>query len=248
MAWRGVSFFANGRIPRGEPAMPATSGFHVLEVPVQGRPSCQSIDYLPFGTRTLKLRVVAEDPTALQGRKLILRSENLPKEFGSRCFYSHEQDTTHFRVSWGGGRNRLGACLRGADMSLGGKLKIPLQECLEIDETPSYVYLNVTHSEGPYDIPYTLNLGIHDEAASIDAPPIQVIPIHLTPPQQVVDRQILKPVRFNKKSGVFQDDSVPNYLGRWWSPQQVHYPLEPPHFPRSGSRLKKICCPLTVTR
>ena len=210
--------------------MPANSDFHTLEVPVQGQPSLQSINYLPFGTRTLKLRVAAEDPAALRGRKLILRSEHLPKEFGRRYFYSHEQGTAHFRVSWGGGRNRTGACLRGADMQL-GNIRIPLQECREIDETASYVYLNVTHLDGSYTQPYTLHLGIHDENALMGAPPIQVIPITLSPPQQVLDRQDRTPVRFDKELGDFQGDYVPSYLGRWWSPAQIDYPLDPPPIP-----------------
>ena len=85
--WRRVGFMLCQRAHSKEnPAMSATSGFHVLEIPVQGQPSFQSIDYLPFGTRTLKLRVTAVDPAALRGRKLILRSEHLPKKFGSRQF------------------------------------------------------------------------------------------------------------------------------------------------------------------
>ena len=202
--------------------MPTESGFHVLEVPVQGQPGPQSIDYLPFGTRTLKLRVTAEDPDALRGQRLILRSEHLPKSFGRRRLYSHEDGTTHFRVSWGGGRNRTGACLSSADVMVLNH-KVPLQECREIGWQPSYVYLNVTHSNGPFDVPYHLLLGIHREGAPQHEPPVQVIPVTLTPPQQVSDGLVKQPFRYNPRTGSFVGAHVPGYLGRWWSPWQVRY-------------------------
>lgn len=202
--------------------MPATRDFHCLEINLQGESIPQSIDYLPFGARTLKLRVTAEDPDALRGQRLILRSEHLPKSFGRRRFYSHEDGTTHFRVSWGGGRNRTGACLSSADVVVFNH-KVPLQECREIGWQPSYVYLNVAHLNGPFDVPYRLLLGIHREDAPQHEPPVQVMPVTLTPPRQIVDGLVRQPFRFDSLTGSFAGRHVPCYLGRWWSPWQVRY-------------------------
>lgn len=209
--------------------MPEMHDFHCLEFHLQSDPVPQSIDFLPYGTRTLKLRVTADNPVALRGERLILRSEHLPQGFGRRRFYSHEQGTTHFRVSWGGGRNRPGACLSSADVVV-LEHKVPLQECREIGREPSYVYLNVTHLHGSCQAPYTLLLGVHREDAPKHEPPLQVTPITLTPPRQIADGEVKRPLRFDHSAGCFVGRHVPRYLGRWWSPWQVRY-VEPPSIP-----------------
>ncbi len=209
--------------------MPAMHDFHCLDIDLQGESIAQSIDYLPFGTRTLKLRVTARDTDQLRGQRLILRSEHLPKGFGRRSFYSHEQGTTHFRVSWGGGRNRPGACLSSADVVVLGH-KVPLQECRDIGWEPSYVYLNLTHLRGSWHTPYTLLLGVHREDAPKHEAPLQVTPVTLTPPRQVADGEVKHPLRFDQAAGCFVGRHVPSYLGRWWSPWQVRY-VELPSIP-----------------
>jgi hypothetical protein len=202
--------------------------YHTLDFPLKtDRLADQSIDFLPYGTRTLKIKVT--NPERVRG-KLVMRSNKVPQGFGDRVFYSHEEDGTNLRVTWGGGHKR-GACLLGRDRMLVGK-KVPIQECVELLEQPeSYVYLNITHVDGPFDKAYALTLSVHREEDPVDANPLFKLPVALTPPQQVRDRQVQDPVRFDHETYTFRGTHAPNYLNRWWSPEEVSYPLDVPPLP-----------------
>lgn len=199
--------------------------YYVVDFPLKPNLEPQTIDFLPFGTRTLKIRVT--NPDRIPGR-LILRSEHLPEEFGIRRFYTHEQGGTHFRLSWGGGREK-GACIVGHDIMVQGK-KVPIQECRELlDNSTSYVYLNLNHRDGPIDQTYQLRLAVYCEedcAEDVDLDqPLASLDLQLTPPQQIHAGEVNNPVRLaqNGQAYSFVGEDIPIYLDRWWSPKFVHY-------------------------
>lgn len=207
--------------------------YYVVDFPLKSDLEPLTIAYLPFGTRTLKIKVT--NPDRIPGR-LILRSEHLPAEFGTRRFYTHEQGSTHFRLSWGGGREK-GACIVGRDITVQGK-KVPIQECRELlDGSASFVYLNLTHWDGPFDQTYLLRLTVFCEddcAGGLDiSQPLASLDLQLTPPQQILNGEVNDPVRLvqSGQAYAFAGRDIPVYLDRWWSPQHVQYgqDLPPPH-------------------
>lgn len=96
-------------------------------------------------------------------------------------FYSHEEGSSNFRLSWGGGRRRKGACLAAEDsVKIGGHGL--LQDCVAMTADSSYTYLNLTHLSGPIDKSYDLLLGAYLSDGDDDDPPVYSTLIRLTPP------------------------------------------------------------------
>ena len=58
--------------------------YFTIEFPLKPDLEPISLDYLPFGTRTLKILVT--NPDHVPGR-LIIRSSHLPDDFGKSRFY-----------------------------------------------------------------------------------------------------------------------------------------------------------------
>jgi hypothetical protein len=209
-----------------------TQSWHELEFPLDAGETAEAeIDYVPYGTRTLKIKVVKVGPVR---ETLVLRSRHLPEGFGKSRYYSHEEGGTDFRLSWGGGHEQ-GACLRGADVvkQVAGKdVSIPVEVCrpLAAHEKTSYVYLNLTHLGGSVGEPRTLLLGAWPESGnSSPGEPVYALRLKLNPPQ------VADPVRLvadgEEGSYRFQGGQVPAYLPRWWSPQAVSYPADTPALP-----------------
>ena len=166
--------------------MSDVQAYHVLEFPLTAPPPAeQAIDFLPYGTRTLKIKLT--NPQRVPD-VLVLRSQHVQPGFGDSFFFSHEEDGTDFRVSWGGGHER-GACLVGRDrvVEVGDKkVRIPIQECQPLldpaAETPSsLVYLNVTHTGGPFDRARRLLL-VARPADDSRPGPLFRLPVRLDPP------------------------------------------------------------------
>ena len=190
-----------------------TNAYHTLDFPLRDNLPAQSIDFLPHGTRTLKIRVT--NPDQVKG-KFVMRSANVPKGFGKQLFYSHEEGGENFRISWGGGQEK-GVCLRGEDVKAEEK-KIPIRVCRDLDGE-SFIYLNVTHVAGPNDKPYTLLLGVFEVEESVEADPVYSLEITLTPPSQIKDRKVTDPIRLvrDRARYQFKGTEVPSYVNRWWS-------------------------------
>jgi hypothetical protein len=207
--------------------------YHVLEFPLTQPPGEDlSLDFLPHGTRTLKIKLT--NPRRVPD-VLVLRSQHVQPGFGDSFFFSHEEGGTDFRVSWGGGHGK-GACLLGRDRvaEVGDKkVRIPIQECQPLlepaAETPSsLVYLNVTHTGGPFDRARRLLL-VARPADDARAGPVFTLPVRLEAPA-VGDPVRLAALDENKRSYTFEGRQVPAYLGRWWSEPKVVY--REPGFPR----------------
>ncbi|MCI0398000.1 MAG: hypothetical protein L0332_27460 [Chloroflexi bacterium] len=215
--------------------------YHTIEFPLRPDPPPMSIDFLPYGTRTLKIRLTNSDGVA--GR-LVLRSRHVPPGFGASVFYTHEDKTSDFRVSWGGG-HELGACLLGRDKEkeVGSKkIRLPFEECAPLPgDSASYVYLNVSHLSGAFDRPRTLSLVVLPEDAP-HADPLFTLPLRLEAPK-VLDPARLLPA--GERSYTFTGQHIPVYLSRWWSPAQVKYSQTAPPLPHL--RLQMAGENLTIT-
>ncbi len=215
--------------------------YFTIEFPLKPDLEPISIDFLPFGTRTLKILVT--NPERVPGR-LIIRSSHLPEDFGDSRFYSYEEEGSNFRLSWGGGREQ-GACVVGRDVHIQGK-RVPIQECRELlDDSASYVYLNLTHCDGPFDQTYTLRLTVHCEDDCQDgidpSETLFSLDLLLTPPQQITSGEVSDPVRLIKEGNTytFAGSDVPAYLNRWWSPQKVTYEQDGLALPELRLKMKK---------
>lgn len=206
-----------------------SNGYHVIKFKLNHEPQSDTIDFLPYGTRTLKIKV--ENPGEITGN-LVLRSESLPEGFGEERFYSHEEGGTDFRVSWGGGHEK-GACVLGEDdvRQFGPlKLKVPFEKCVPLPKgESSFVYLNVTHTGGSFDQERRLLLTVRPEEQPPSSEPVFKMEVRLTPPK----RELSDPVRLTRgddpTSFSFAGTQVPSYISRWWSPKDVQYSAaEPP--------------------
>ena len=199
-----------------------SENFHVIKFPLKKDLPAQKIEFVPHGTRTLKILVTNPDPEKITG-KYVLRSRNVPDEFPKTKFFSHEKGGANFRVSWGGGYE-TGVCLNGVDKQIAGK-KIPVRECVELVE-PSYIYINVTHVSGPVDQSYTLELGIYPVKNSKNSKRKYSLDIILEPPKQIAAKEITDPIHLDHSSKhefTFTGSDVPDYIDRWWSSPVVNY-------------------------
>lgn len=204
------------------------TAYHVIEFPLKKGLPPQKIDFLPYSTRTLKIRVTNPDRVP---DRLVLRSEHIPAGFGKSEFFSHEDGGNDFQASWGGGHEQ-GACVSGQDMikEIAGKsIEVPFEECGPLLSRPeSFVYINITHLKGPFDQPRPMQLSIRPENAPASAPMFS-LPLELVPPRAA------DPVRLAKLDDSrfeFQGADVPDYLSRWWSPWKVSYSEGIPTPPR----------------
>jgi hypothetical protein len=199
----------------------AVADYHIINFPLSDRLAPASIDFLPYGTRTLKVKVT--NPARIN-QTLVLRSENLPPGFGVDKFYSHEEGGTDFRLSWGGGHEQ-GACLLGKDSGPLGKI----EACAPLVDPPpdrpqdpptSFVYLNLTHVSGPANISRNMLLTILPEADPT-AGALNTLALALNPP---VAQDPVRFVRVDETTYTFQGRQLPDYLPRWWSSASVIYP------------------------
>jgi hypothetical protein len=199
---------------------------HIRTFALTSEEQSGSIDYLPYGTRTLKIKVTNPEGNH---ERLVMRSESLPQGFGETHFFSHEEKTTDFRVTWGGG-HKWGSCVLGKDKTkkIGPyELEIPFEECVSLASEQavpeSYVYLNVTHTGGPASAERTLLLSARpaDERPPF-GPPAYQLKLTLTPPPVTSDP--LRCMRDPQASAFhFEGQQVPDYLARWWSPARVSF-------------------------
>lgn len=197
------------------------ANYHKIDFHLKRDNRPEEINFLPYGTRTLKIRTkrYEDDP-----KIYILRSSHVPRDFGDDQFYSHEEGSSNFRLSWGGGRRRKGACLAAEDsVKIGGHGL--LQDCVAMTADSSYTYLNLTHLSGPIDKSYDLLLGAYLSDGDDDDPPVYSTLIRLTPPLQIANGTVQQPLRHNKDLGksMFEGKHAPIYLARWWSPEEVSY-------------------------
>lgn len=200
------------------------NGYHVLEFPLIDAAPEAAIQFLPYGTRVLKVRVTnpAGHPDTF-----VMRSAHTPIGFGKTCAFTHEDQGTDFRLSWGGGHEH-GACLLGADRELefgNRRIKIPFEACRPLPpEREAWVYLNLQHVAGPPDVPRTLTLTVHD-AEQPWQPPRFRLRLRLMPPV-ASDPVRLRPVAAEEYA--FTGSQTPVYLPRWWSPAEVRFVGEAP--------------------
>ncbi|MFQ5859072.1 MAG: hypothetical protein ACE5LU_26030 [Anaerolineae bacterium] len=206
-----------------------------------------SIDYLPFGTRVLKIKVVnTAGPTDVP---LVLRPANTPvqhEEAGPLAGCADDQ--RDIWVVWGGGHER-GPCAHGRDISW-------QEVCAPLDRgASSYTYLHVTHRPDtwdlrqPFDPSSELRTGSaqgksQDTAAALsdatvtlfvmageEDDPVGRLRINLRAPRVGVDSSIpvedpVRPVWVHEESGgriEFEGSQIPTYLSRWWSEPRIRY-------------------------
>jgi len=177
------------------------NGYHILDFPLINDPPEATIQFLPHGTRVLKVRMT--NPDDLPG-VFVLRSEHLPPGFGESCAYSHEDGGTDFRLSWGGGHEQ-GACLLGADRMITAgphHIKLPFEECQPLPTgQEAWVYLSLHHMAGPHDQPRTLTLTVQRAApAARDHPPGRQSPDRGLPHQRNAAPHV-RPVRPHRRPG-----------------------------------------------
>lgn len=205
-----------------------TIDFHLLQFPMVAGLAPQEIEYLPYGTRTLKIKV--SNP-GNEPENLVLRSANQPTNFGKDVFYTHEQDGKDFRLSWGGGHEE-GACVLGKDKEVLSK-KFPFEECVSLPAgADSFVYLNLTHTVNSFNPgkAYNLLLTLHPHGSPPSTPAKYELRIKLKPPQ-VSDPVRLAPENDEPTIWRVSGSQVPTYLPRWWSPAGVVYPQDTPRPP-----------------
>jgi hypothetical protein len=194
--------------------------YHIIDFPLQRTNPSVTIPYLPFGTRTLKLRFT--NPNGETGN-YVLRSEHVTRKWGKSDFFSHEDNGDDFVLSWGGGHEE-GSCVSGQDMKkniVGKKIKIPFEECgALIGKAESWVYVNLHHQKGAALETRNMLLSVR-EKGNPNSEALFTLPLILVPPPDAKD-----PVRLmntGENAYAFQGKDIPDYLGRWWSPADVTY-------------------------
>lgn len=183
-------------------------------------PSCAdeaTVDYLPFGTRVLKIKVVnTAGPT---GVPLVLRPANMPAHHGQAGqFVGHADGRNDLWVSWGGG-HEAGPCVYGRDIGW-HEVCAPLAR-----GASNYVYLHVTHrpEEGR---PVNLSDATLTLLITTDEPdqPVGRLRINLRAPDIAA---LEDPIRPRWEAGenriTFQGSQIPSYLSRWWPEPRIHY-------------------------
>ncbi len=198
----------------------AMADYHTIDFPLSDNPAPAAVDFLPWGTRTLRVKVT--NPNRID-QVLVLRSQHLPPGFGVDRFYSHEESGTDFRLSWGGGHEQ-GACLLGKDSGPLGKI----EACASLIDPPpdrpqdaptGFVYLNLTHVGGAADVPRKMLLTVRPEADPAAAT-LYSLALALNPPTA---RDPVRFERIDEATYAFRGTWLPDYLPRWWSPASVTY-------------------------
>ncbi|MEZ4644052.1 MAG: hypothetical protein R3E31_15200 [Chloroflexota bacterium] len=182
----------------------------MIDFPLNQAAASALLTYRPWGTRTLKVKVSAEQTTpALRIRPRGVR----PAEVEAGIFRAFADDSEAFVVSWGGGHEN-GPCLKAEDFLKAFEKCVPL----EPGET-SVIFFNVTHV-GP-DVPETavLTIEAYDEASGAV---FAALPVELRKPQGYGDGV----VRW-QETAVNQwqplGDKIPIYDPRWWPLENVSY-------------------------
>lgn len=184
-------------------------------------PSCPqeaTADYLPFGTRVLKIKVVnTAGPTDVP---LILRPVNTPdrlEEAGR--FASYADDRSDIQVTWGGG-HESGPCARGKDITW-HEICAPLAR-----DASGYTYLHITHRPKAPPVDFSDATLTLLAVTGKDDPPIGCLKINLRVPQAGVLHNPVRPIwegPADEARIVFQGSQIPTYLSRWWPKSRVRY-------------------------
>ncbi len=177
-----------------------------------------TVDYLPFGTRVLKIRVVnTAGPTDVP---LVLRPANMPApDQNAGRFAGHADDRPDVWITWGGG-HELGPCAHGSDIAW-QEVCAPLER-----DSSSYAYLHVTHrpDTSPADLSdATLTLLATPQPAG---EPVGCLKINLRVPRGSSAHDAIRPVWQPDADGGwigFHGSQIPTYLSRWWPEPRIRY-------------------------
>lgn len=195
-----------------------------------------TVDYLPFGTRVLKIKVVnTAGPTDVP---LILRPANTPSRHeNAGWFAAHADNRSDIWVTWGGG-HELGPCAHGRDIGW-------QERCAPLGRNASsHAYLYVTHRpESPTaslsDATLTL-LAVAGSGASARglggeaclnckeraeaATPVGSLRINLRVPYAGAIADPFRPLWATGEDRiVFRGSQIPTYLSRWWPDPCIQY-------------------------
>ena len=177
-----------------------------------------TVDYLPFGTRVLKIRVVnTAGPTDVP---LVLRPANMPSpDQNAGRFAGHADDCPDIWITWGGG-HELGPCAHGSDIGW-------QETCAPLERgSSSYAYLHVTHR------PDTSPVDLSDAAFTLLAmpqpagEPVGRLKINLCVPRGCSAHDAIRPVWRPDADGGrigFYGSQIPTYLSRWWPEHRIYY-------------------------
>lgn len=170
-------------------------------------PAEGQLDYHPWGTRTLKVKVSAAEVTP----NLRLRPKRL-SDIGEEQFYALADDSDDFIVSWGGGHEK-GPCVQAQDV-------VFFEKCVPMAPEDGFkmAFFNIRHV-GPGDPPpsATLTLEAYDEEKSEVFASLQVL---LRRPADYPQN----PVRFEQRGDHWEafGGHVLSYDPRWW-PRDIAY-------------------------
>ncbi len=209
---------------------------HVIHFPIKQHEACTAtVEYLPFGTKSLKIRSYIP-PGASDQSVLILRPSNCDPR--KQVFAGHEDNVepgdADLLVTWGAGHEQ-GTYARSKDSPVDDKGQ-PLSQGED-----GYCYFNVTHrpklknSMSTLQVKsYRLTICARQTMGGRLGSAISDLIIKLEPPQGIQD-----PVHANWNEASidesivnFKGALVPIYLSRWWPTERVSY------IPLSGERPK----------
>lgn len=177
-----------------------------------------TVDYLPFGTRALKIKVLnTAGPTNVP---LVLRPANMPQGYpNTGRFAAHADGRNDIWVTWGGGHEH-GPCAHGRDIGW-------QETCAPLARhADSYTYLHITHRPEIPTAPLTDATLTLFAVAGDDEAPFDCLKINLSVPRDRTPHDPVRPVWVTDADTdyvAFKGSQVPTYLSRWWPDPQIRY-------------------------
>ncbi len=174
-----------------------------------------TVDYLPFGTRALKLKVVnTAGPTDVP---LVLRPANLAQSTGR--FAAYADDRRDIWVTWGGGHEG-GPCAHGKDIGW-------QETCAPLARgDSSYTYFHVTHRPETDTGPLSHATLTLFAVAGDTSTPAGRLKINLHTPQAETLHDPVRPdysTEHNSGQILLRGSQTPTYLSRWWPDPHIEY-------------------------
>jgi hypothetical protein len=237
-----------------------TRKWHTIDFILDGSEQIEKVEFLPYGTRVLKVKVIIPQE---MDEIYYLRTLHRPPKFGKNTFYTHEDGNDDFRISWGGGHEE-GACVNA------GEGLLPVEKCISLQRRENeklpmerYLYLNMSHIKGSHQPSRQMLLAVYPKGKENGEPSFSKV-VELSCPK------VQDPVRLKKiDPGIFSfvGSAMPDYLGRWWADtieldyMQVAFPniriefeeglivvkCKPFGLPELWKDLARIECKLTVS-
>ena len=189
-----------------------------------------SVDYIPFGVKTLKLRVRRDPSTHPKlGKVWIIPKGYVPPDIDAddparwRAYGTAEGDSDLW-VAWGAGHEK-GFCVKTTDILGFNKEAAPLD-----DDAAHYVYLHLIHrphalDHASADKALTVQaVGEHGEVYGEKAIQLKAPESNINPVRAAWDWDLdagVSTIQFRGAGN--QKAHLPLYVSRWWPAQRVSY-------------------------